>query len=371
MPGPFWSEAQTDTLVRLRNAGKGWVEISNAIGKSTDALRKKWAALAANGPVGATEAPPTAESMEMENAALRARLARLEAKDGRRRQEVTAAADDDPEEDWESAWKKSEDDSARRIARAAKLTQLVTRFEEKKPVAVAFVSDQHVAPGTPVDFRRMREDAELIAATEGLYAVLGGDAVDNHIRILPAMLASRSQPEDQWHLFNYYLEIFADKVLAMVAGNHDLWTNQVAGVDVLRMIADRQKVRYSQSEAYLALDVAGVPYKIGVRHQYRMNSSFNQTHSVKQWMRLGEEEFDVGCVCHHHEASQESFLYRGKHRVAIRPGSYQVTSAYSAQYGWNRSVPLCPTVIFFPGERRLQAFFDVRDAAEALTWLRG
>jgi hypothetical protein len=235
------------------------------------------------------------------------------------------------------------------------------------PVGISFVSDQHISVSNSVCLRKMREDAELIAESPGLYACVGGDGVDNHVKHRSALLAAKSTPGEQWLLYEYYLGLFAHKIIAMISGNHDAWTKGFAGLDMVHWIAEKNRICYAPAEAHLDVTVGGYEYLVSFRHQYRMNSSFNETHAVKQWLRHGDTPFDVGCVCHHHTPALEEGLVMGEHRIFCRPGSYQITSAHSRQYGYNITTPTCPTVIFYPGERKLMGFYSVRDAAK---WLR-
>lgn len=276
---------------------------------------------------------------------------------------------DDWDESPEAVWRRAEKDSARRIR---KLTDAGTlKWAAPGPhVLLTMVSDQHIAPGTPVDFRQMRLDAELIRDTPHCYALLGGDAVDNHIKHRSAVMAARSQPSDQYELFRHYLSILKNKALLMVSGNHDNWTNQFAGVDALDWIAKEKRVFYNPDAAHLELRVGGQEYGIAIRHQYKMNSSYNQTHSVKQWLRMGERDFDIGTVCHHHEHALESFVWRGRVRWACRPGSYQISSAYSRQFGWNQSMPTCPTFLLRGDRREIYGFDSLRAAVDAVGALR-
>jgi predicted MPP superfamily phosphohydrolase len=242
-------------------------------------------------------------------------------------------------------------------------------FSGVKPIAVAFVSDQHI--GGTSDLRRMREDAQLIANTTGLYAILGGDGLDNHIKHFGAIIAAKHTPDDQYKLFEHYLGLLGDKVLVAISGNHEAWTMAASGIDLLARIVKNKKIAYSANEARLQLKLGDIVYSLAVRHQYRYNSSFNQTHAVKQWLRMGEEMFDVGVICHHHEASMEHFFSHGLDRIAIRPGTYQRQSDFSARLGFNAGKPSCPTVILFPKERKILPFVDVRPAAAVLRALRG
>jgi hypothetical protein len=270
----------------------------------------------------------------------------------------------DWDEPLQDVWKRAEDRCARDIWRA----QSQGNFKWTAPgksLLLTFVSDMHIAPGTPCDFKRMREDAELIRDTPGCFAVLAGDQVDNHIKHKQAVINSRSTPEDQYRLFEYYLGILGPKCLVVTSGNHDDWTKQYAGVDVLGRIVRDNRVFYSPDEAWLDLKVGSQNYTVGVRHQYRFGSQFNQTHTVKQWLRMGPREFDLGVIGHHHEAAIEQVIYRNRPRWVARPGSYQITSAYSRQYGFNHSIPTCPTFLFHGDEHGIQGYESLREMGRA------
>lgn len=362
-----WTEAEDAVIEQLRGMSQGdprYAAVCQQLGRSVASTRNR---LKRTGKVAQARPQATvnnAEFLAMQVASLEQKLAQQETHHNRVPVTSYVAPDDTDETLWAAA--------ERRTATLINAAYERHRFEATLPskvCGIAFVSDQHIAPESPCDLARMREDAKLIASTPNLFAVLGGDGVDNHIKHRSAILNSRSTPGDQWRLFNFYLGIFAHKVIALVSGNHDDWTVAVAGVDMLKEIAAKNRIAYAPDEARINVTCGTQQYKVAIRHQYRLNSSFNQTHSPKQWFRNGTEEFDVGVICHHHEPASEHCILHGKKRWVARPGSYQYTSAYSRQLGYNPALPTCPTVILFPDERRLVGFDDVRDAALLLKGL--
>lgn len=308
------------------------------------------------------------EVKEMELAALRAQLKIAE---GTTRVPVEGGMTLD--EEFQSLsltadlWRRFEAENSKKIEKTLSQSTFTLALPDR-PVGICFVSDQHISGGNTVDLRRMREDAEFIAETPDIYAILGGDGVDGHIKHRSAILAARSQPDEQWRLYDYYLQILAEKIAVMISGNHDHWLNQLGGVDMVRRLAEKNKIKFSPHHAYIEITVGKVLYRVCIAHQYRFNSSMNLTHCVKQMLNFGEHDFDIGCVCHHHEHATESFIRRGLARFACRPGAYQVYSDYSAQYGYGTTRPTCPTVVIFPKERKIVGFDDVREAA---TYMKG
>jgi hypothetical protein len=300
-------------------------------------------------------------ALEMELAALRSS-----------RPAITSQYQPPPESDERSQWMKEEAENAERIKRSIErgiFTLDLTK--ETKPIALVFTSDQHISFGNLVDMRRMRQDAELIAASDGCYAMLGGDAVDNHIKHRAAILAARSQPGDQYKAFNWYLQIFAHRIACMVTGNHDYWTAQFAGIDMIDLLAQQNRIAYSPFEAHVTCKFSGHDFSIGLRHKYRLNSSFNQGHAPKQWHRHGERMHDLYCIGDHHDPHVEITRLHGLERGVCRPGSYQISSAYAGMEGWNSTIPTCPTWLIWPNERRFVGFHDMRTGLEVLKMYRG
>jgi hypothetical protein len=347
-----WTQREITELVNRRANGERLEDIAATLGKSFQSVRSKSARTP--GCEKITERPASRPVAKSDLAAF-ARSAGA----------TVSSEWDEEHEDPAQLWSLWEKRNSRTIDKASKRHRFVADFPSRRPVAIAFASDQHIAMG-PIDLKRMREDAELIRDTDDLYVVLGGDGVDNHIKIQSAMLAAEGAISDQWLLYNHYLTILRDKVVVMISGNHCDWSKSVCGVDLVNNLARQNKIHYAPSEAIIDARVGGQAYSIGIRHRYKMNSSYNQGHAPKQWMRMGGHDFDVAIVCHHHEAQVESFRWGGKRRWVGRPGSYQVTSSYSKDFGFEDATPTCPTVVFWPDRHRSVMFDDVRDAVWAM-----
>lgn len=275
----------------------------------------------------------------------------------------------------EDLWQRAEKRTAAAVEVAKDRNKAIIAFATQKPIALSFISDQHISESAPVYLSRMREDAEIIRDTPGLYAVLGGDGIDNHIKHRAAIVNSASVPGNEYKLYAHYLKMFGYKLVAAVSGNHDDWTHDIAGVDVVAMLAERERIFYAPDYLQLAVVLQSPDgehsqqYQVRIRHQYRYNSSLNNTHSMKRMWEMDEHDFDIGVLCHLHDAAMEPFRKHGEWRWAFRPGSYQMTSGHSRRYGYNFSHPTCPTVILHPTKREMIGFIDVRQAASYLRYL--
>ena len=333
-----------------------WVEAAKQLGVSQSTLRSR----AARGPYGKKKPPIPVPAGELEQFQAAAKHFVAEIPPQIESPSITGGYD---EKTPEEMWLEAEAGCAEKIKKARTREKFRVRFAEPR-IAVAFMSDQHIAPGTPCDLKRMREDAELIRRTPGLYCILGGDGTDNHIKHRSAMLSARSTPTEQWQLYEYYLNILGPKLICAVSGNHDTWSAQIAGLDMLGWLGRTNKIVTASHGAFLEILLGSQEYRVHIRHQYRYNSGFNMTHAVKQMLRMGEHDFDLGVIGHHHEAAMEAFMWRGQQRWACRPGAYQISSAHSAQYGYETAVPTCPTFLLSGQERDIVGFFDVRTAVK-------
>lgn len=363
----------------MKAAGKSTSEIAAALGRTSDSVRSYLGERRRGGkekPATPIEQPPVAEVKAIEDSAAMSKIRRLEQQladlaTAQSPKRVHVECDAVPPVSPAEMWQRAEEEAERAIAHVRARSKFKVEFPDDEIIGISFVSDQHISVGAPIELKRMREDAELIDATDGLYAVYGGDGVDNHCMIRPAMLNSKSTPKVEWILYDHLLSIAAEKIIAMISGNHDLWSEKMAGIDMVSYLAAKNKLHYSPHEARILVKVGQVTYKLAIRHKYRFNSSLNQTHSHKQWWRNGEADFDVGVLCHLHEPAMEPFNGHGLRRWALRPGSYQVTSSYTEQEGFNMTWPTCPTVLLFGKSREIIGFEDVRQAAKVLTALRG
>lgn len=334
-----------EIVLRLHPSGFGipqssWPIIGEQIGRTPDACRIKWG-----------------ELRKALNLTAPAHVA------------ATTTEPPPPPEPVEVLWRRAEEQTAKAVQRAARERHVHLDIDDDRPVALVAVSDQHIATQGPVQLAAMRQDAELIATEPGMFAILGGDGVDNHIKHRSAMLGG-DRVADSWRLYDHYLRLLGPKVLAVVSGNHDDWTRDIAGIDMVQQLAQRNAMHYCPDEALLNITLGTQRYRYLMRHQYRFNSSMNLTHSAKRLWEYAGDEADIVCVCHHHEGAAETVLRHGLPRVMLRPGSYQLQSGYSRRIGFPQSQPTCPTVIVFPDRRELLALPDVWQAATVLRALR-
>ena len=237
----------------------------------------------------------------------------------------------DPDELWAQAFKAQlrAEQMARRQAH-----QTIT-VPGSEPFALAYLSDAHFgSPGT--DYRALRADAELIAATPRMWAGYHGDGINNWI--VPKLAGLERDEvlplDDEIALFGDWLRMIGPSLLWVVAGNHENWTRKIAGVDLLRGLLDGVRVLYDRYEVCFRLVWGERVWRYKVRHKWRYNSIFNATHSIEVgWQRAGTD-FDIGLGGHTHLGTVcRPFWRHGVERYAVLTGTYKVGDEYGRELG--------------------------------------
>ena len=155
--------------------------------------------------------------------------------------------------------------------------------------------------------------------------------------------------------------------MALIAGNHDLWSKKSSGLDFLKTLSKARKLLYHPEELRLIIQVGSQEYRFLVRHKARFNSVYNAAHSHAQNWRLGEWPWDVGILAHTHRHACIPFEGHGATRWALRPGAYQIYSSYAEEEGFTGSFDVrCPSVILYPDKHKIVGMSDLSDAATFL-----
>src|SRR5690606_32634787 len=107
---------------------------------------------------------------------------------------------------------------------------------DTKPYGVAFMSDIH-AGASGVDYARFRADLETIRGTDGLGVIVNGDLFENAKVMSNAGNAlyhsAVANPRQQSLYIKTRLPTISDKIIAILAGNHDSRDGSHAGIDRL------------------------------------------------------------------------------------------------------------------------------------------
>lgn len=250
------------------------------------------------------------------------------------------------------------------------------------PFALSISSDWHLTSRRATAVRGLFDYAEAVRQAPGCYAVCVGDATDNAIKHKPA---SPKDVPDEHRLLGLLTARFGRKLLAMVGGNHDAWTEALSGVEALRSLMRQGRVHYTPDALHLIVEVVSpatgaltARYLVVLAHKYRRHSNLNYTHACWRWLEehmatLPRDENgriqlpDVIAIGDNHVASVETRSEPHGDVVACRMGAWQIGTGFARSLQFPRHRPTSPTVIFDPRrERQPVGYADYTEALDAL-----
>lgn len=276
----------------------------------------------------------------------------------------------------EAAWNKLEIANEKSKAFEALRSNQQIEFPNE-PMGLVILSDQHIG-GSGADTQRMKYDAQVVANTPNMHAVLTGDAINNFIvsKLNHARAMDALRVDEQWQALKHYLGFFLDsngksKIVASLSGNHEQWTTKIAGFDMLRGLMP-EHVLYDTDEINTKIKVGGFDSSWLFRHKTRYNSLYNVLHGAKQTVRMNNSDApDVIVAAHiHRGAVYEQFYHNGQKKLGLLTGTYKVTDPYSRESGFGGGGKgNCLTVVITP-DGQMQPFDDVKLAADFLEFQR-
>ena len=233
------------------------------------------------------------------------------------------------------------------------------------PVGVCLCSDQHYGGFIRIDL--LKRDIELIAETEGLYAIGGGDWMDNFKPVgktaTGMFSASDPNPGHQYRRMVRLLKPSAGKWIVVMAGNHDDgWDMRSAGIARVPDLAKELDAPYaSEAGCTLHLQVGWQRYVFYAKHTWRGTSGMNKGNAARNMWNDWPWEWenaDVVCLSHLHENHMETPTRHGRDVVYLRSGAYKVNDGYAETHGYKSEWGV-PMVILFPDKRKILPFKGV------------
>jgi len=239
-------------------------------------------------------------------------------------------------------------------------------LSDSEYIALVLFADLHVGSAY-TDYRQLREDIELVAETPSCYALLLGDLMDNFvIREMDGKWDDILSPRLQRELCRFVVEKLRPKLLAVLAGDHETFSDWVADYDFIEEIVRGLEGVYMGFGGLLRLQVGEVEYRVAIAHRYRFNSSFNLTHTVKRMLER-EWDADIGVVAHGHVADIEEAVMRGQYRILVRTGTYKLYDSYLARKGyWEVKEVRVPVILLNSREKEMIPFLDLRKGLKVL-----
>lgn len=234
-------------------------------------------------------------------------------------------------------------------------------FPDGKPFALVATGDWHV-DSPYCHHRELARKLRLVLDHDRLLLGILGDQWDN---FMPTKIKANAAitPDLARRAVRDLLLQLSRKIVFVVLGNHDLFSNASGGGDATDDVSFLA-CPVLREGGRLLLKTMGCEYVLGVKHRYRFNSSFNPNHSTRRMLDEDEiaGDFDAGFIGHHHILDVEDGHKRGRQRVFIRTGTFKVNDPWSLQHGYNPGQVGMPAVVFWQQEKRMVPFRHVEDA---------
>ena len=147
--------------------------------------------------------------------------------------------------DYSNVWSSILDFQGALEEKSIEQKEISIKIDTDKWIGIAFVGDLHIG-NMATDYKTMLEHRDVIANTKNLYTVLNGDYCDNYIPSshVAGMFEALFPPAVQKNLAKDYITTIKDKVLALVAGCHDLWSLKASDFDLTEYLAKHGKAAY-------------------------------------------------------------------------------------------------------------------------------
>lgn len=281
---------------------------------------------------------------------------------------VGVPAEDEPDEEavWQSMTRTWQRVKAREAARAQ---QRIDFSATDLPVCITYLADLHLG-GSGVDYPQIDADIETIQGTTGMFAAVVGDVVDNFLFswAMKIRMGTEHTIPDEWAAARRVLGKLGPHTLATLAGNHDKWTRNLAGIDYFREVAAEASpdALYDRDEIVFDLLVGGgASYRVKLRHIWQGSSIYNQTHAVERAVRFDCPDVDHGVAAHtHHAGLSRPFHVGGRMKMATQCGAYKRVDEYQREKGFYQSNEQAAQAVMYTPDGVIQAFQTLDLAAQ-------
>jgi len=248
-----------------------------------------------------------------------------------------------------------------------------------EPIAILNFSDAH-AFSFHTNHELISRDLKIVRDNDNVFMIGLGDFMQGITAGFPAAEPALTQflsPEAQIKVFTKMFQQLKDKIIFLHSGNHERFTARSIGFDVFGLELSKY-VPVFEGIGLSFITVGDQRYSILSQHKARGRSKTNKTLGCANTY-LKDYPADIVLSGHthafamywdsHYAAAKLVGDNFGGDRLFINCATYQeIKSDYARMLGGAGGEYASPTVVLFPGERRMVAFKYVTDA---LVFLRG
>jgi len=209
-------------------------------------------------------------------------------------------------------------------------------IDESGWFGIVFWSDQHIGNIWTQTLTILKE-AEIIETTPGLYCAHGGDMTDGAIPASPHSGIKSEQivpPFMQRECAIRVAKQIANKLILVIQGCHERWTNDAADYDFMAQAAKETDTVYAGGGTKFYLECTGGAKYCGVYHHKATGySQFNGCHPCVRRALFHEQEADIIAVAHEHITAQSIEVIGERLRYMMRTGARKNFDKFASTLG--------------------------------------
>jgi predicted phosphodiesterase len=243
---------------------------------------------------------------------------------------------------------------------------------EQYPIGIFSSSDWHVQHER-CDYKKLKEDMELIGAFPYAFFVGLGDFADNTksgnektgSSLYEAVIAS---PQRGYKVVEYFLSrIPSKRHICVVAGNHDNRNFTSSGLDSIEDVTEKLGIPYGGPGCIVHVNLGNQKYTIALRHKYKNK---NGARALVQQFPV-PDHIDAAIIGHHHETEIVQAEFKGQKFTAVKNGTYLTLGSpnYEGQVGDGGQYGVS-SLILFPDTKEIISVPSYKRALELLALYR-
>jgi len=247
-----------------------------------------------------------------------------------------------------------------------------------RPLPIVFSADWHVG-SSGTDYTALQADLAFLAAHPEVKLALLGDICDNYgtsFKSSQPVLDQVCSPKMQRQILVRMVEQFSknDTLVAAVGGNHELRDEHLMGENTFSAILSKAACVFDNQGIVVLLvgrtRATAAKYVLLLAHKPPSRSAGDKLSGAK---KLYSTKLAASCICSahfhdpgitqdtHYNTAREMGLGYGGRRILLSLGTYCTDDIFSKRH-WNGGQLGSPTVLFWPGEYRMEVFSSAPDA---------
>lgn len=247
------------------------------------------------------------------------------------------------------------------------------KINTDQPVGIAFVGDPHV-DNNGCNWTLLKKHCEIMANTEGIYAVGMGDYTDNWVGRLQRLYARNDTSRDTAiKLTEWLISDSGVKWLVLIRGNHDMWS--MGKDDPIYWMRNGGAPVQDWQAQFKVVFSNGREVRIDAKHDHKGFSMWNTLHGMQRAAHMkAEAEIYAGGHTHNWALHQEESASRDFTYWLIRSRGYKFMDDYAMLTGHDdqKSGATVLAVVdpYAAGSGYIQCFADLEKGAKYLQYMR-